>query len=439
MAKLAFIGAGSTVFAKNVIGDCFVEPKLNGMEIALYDIDPVRLEDSYRMITNLNEKYQANAKITATLDRAEALKDAKYIVNAIQVGGYDPCTITDFEIPKKYGLRQTIADTLGIGGVFRALRTIPVMFDIGEDIKKYAHKDALFINYTNPMAMLSGAMQRFTDVPTVGLCHSVQGCARHLVGELGFGDKYPNVKWKIAGINHQAWLYEITDLDGNDLYPMLKERANDEAYINEHCKGDLVRLDIMKKFGYYVTESSEHNSEYMPYYIKSRYPELIDRFNIPLDEYPRRCVNQIEGWKKMRDDLTNNKQLEHRRTGEFASYIIEAMETDVPYRIHGNVLNTGLITNLPSNACVEVPCMVDRNGINPCYVGALPEQCAAMNRTNINVQLLTIEAAVTKKKDYIYQAAMMDPHTAAELSIDDIRAMCDDLIEAHKGWLPEYH
>ena len=188
MPKLTFIGAGSTVFAKNVIGDCFLVPELNGLEVALYDIDPVRLDDSYRMISNLNEKYKANAKITATLDRAEALKGAKYIVNAIQVGGYDPCTITDFEIPKKYGLRQTIADTLGIGGIFRALRTIPVMFDIAEDIKKYAHKDALFINYTNPMAMLSGAMQRYTDVPTVGLCHSVQGCASGLLNELGFGD-----------------------------------------------------------------------------------------------------------------------------------------------------------------------------------------------------------------------------------------------------------
>ena len=438
MIKLTFVGAGSTVFAKNVIGDCLVEPALHGMEVALYDIDPERLDDSYRMVCNLNEKYKAEAKITKTLDRAEALKGAKYVVNAIQVGGYDPCTITDFEIPKKYGLKQTIADTLGIGGIFRALRTIPVMLDICEDIKKYAHKDVLFINYTNPMAMLSGAMQRYTDVPTVGLCHSVQGCAGGLLNELGFGD-IKDYRWKIAGINHQAWLLEIKDKDGNDLYPMLKERANDEAYINEHCKGDLVRLHIMKNFGYYVTESSEHNSEYMPYYIKDKYPELIERFNIPLDEYPRRCINQIEGWKKMREELVNNKEIEHNKTGEFASYIINAMETDVPYRIHGNVLNTGLITNLPKEACVEVPCLVDRNGINPCYVGDLPEQCAAMNRTNINVQLLAIQAAITKKKDYIYQAAMMDPHTASELSIDHIKAMCDDLITAHGSWLPEYH
>ena len=437
MIKLTFVGAGSTVFAKNVIGDCLVEPALHGMEVALFDIDPERLDDSYRMVCNLNEKYKAEAKITKTLNRAEALKGAKYVVNAIQVGGYDPCTITDFEIPKKYGLKQTIADTLGIGGIFRALRTIPVMLDICEDIKKYAHKDALFINYTNPMAMLPGAMQRYTDVPTVGLCHSVQGCAGGLLNELGFGD-IKDYRWKIAGINHQAWLLEIKDKDGNDLYPMIKERANDEEYIREHCKYDLVRLNIMKNLGYYVTESSEHNSEYMPYYIKDKYPELIEKFNIPLDEYPRRCISQIEGWKKMREELVNNKEIEHNKTGEFASYIINAMETDVPYRIHGNVLNTGLITNLPKEACVEVPCLVDRNGINPCYVGDLPEQCAAMNRTNINVQLLAIQAAITKKKDYIYQAAMMDPHTASELSIDHIKAMCDDLITAHGSWLPEY-
>jgi alpha-galactosidase len=307
--------------------------------------------------------------------------------------------------------------------------------DIAKDIRTYAHKDVLFINYSNPMAMLSGAVQRYTDIPTVGLCHSVQGCAGGLLNELGIRDI--SYKWKIAGINHQAWLQEIKDKDGNDLYPLIKEKARDPKVL-ENCRWDLVRLDIMKNFGYYVTESSEHNSEYMPYYIKKNYPELIDRYNIPLDEYPRRCVNQIAGWEKMRQDLTTNKDIEHHKTGEFASYIIGAVETDVPYRIHGNVLNTGLITNLPKEACVEVPCLVDQNGINPCYVGNLPEQCASMNRTNINVQLLAIQAAMTLKKDYIYQAAMMDPHTAAELSIDDIKAMCDDLITAHKGWLPEY-
>ena len=200
----------------------------------------------------------------------------------------------------------------------------------------------------------------------------------------------------------------------------------------------MVRLEIMLRFGYYVTESSEHSAEYMPYWIKSQYPELIEEFRIPLDEYPRRCVAQIEGWRKRRDELVANPELSHRRTGEYASWIMEAMETDAPFRIGGNVLNTGLIPNLPAKACVEVPCMVDRNGVQGCYVGDLPEQCAALNRTNINPQLLTIEAALTRRRDAIYQAALLDPHTSAELTIDQTVALCDDLIEAHGDMLPEY-
>ena len=333
----------------------------------------------------------------------------------------------------KFPLRQTIADTLGIGGIFRALRTIPVMFDFARDMEEVC-PDAWFLNYTNPMAMLSGAMQRYTGVKTVGLCHSVQVCASGLMERVGMGDQYDEqVQWKIAGINHQAWLLEISK-NGQDLYPEIKRRA---AQITEK-HNDMVRLEIMKRFGYYVTESSEHNAEYMPFFIKDKYPELIDRFNIPLDEYPRRCVRQIAEWEKRRDELTKDPHLTHTRSREYASYIMEAMETNVPYKIGGNVLNTGLITNLPRNACVEVPCLVDASGVTPCFIGDLPEQCAAMNRTNINVQLLTIQAAVTRKKDYIYQAAMMDPHCQSELSIDDIVAMCDDLIAAHKGWLPEY-
>lgn len=246
-----------------------------------------------------------------------------------------------------------------------------------------------------------------------------------------------NCRWKIAGINHQAWLLEIADLQGNDLYPEIKRRADDPAYNTE--RKDLVRLKLMKEFGYYITESSEHNSEYTPYFIKDKYPELIEEYKIPLDEYPRRCINQINGWNEMRDSLLKDSHIKHEKTHEFASYIIQAVLNDKPYRIHGNVLNTGLITNLPQNACVEVPVLVDRNGFNPCYVGDLPEQCAALNRTNINVQLLTIKAAETLQKSYIYQAAMMDPHTSSELSIDDIKALCDDLIEAHGDWLPKFH
>ena len=338
----------------------------------------------------------------------------------------------DFEIPKKYGLRQTIADTIGIGGIFRSLRTIPVMMDFAKDMEEVC-PDAWFLNYTNPMAALTGTMLRYTNIKTVGLCHSVQGCAHGLLESLDMPTD--NIQWKIAGINHVAWLLEITR-DGRDLYPEIKRRAAEKQKTKHD---DMVRFELMLKFGYYVTESSEHNAEYHPYFIKSQYPELIERFNIPLDEYPRRCVSQIADWKNMRDDLVNDQELTHERTHEYGSYIIEAMETDTPFKIGGNVLNTGhLISNLPENACVEVPCLVDASGVTPTHVGDLPEQLAALDRTSINTQLLTIKAAMTGKKEHIYQAAMLDPHTAAELSMDDIIAMCDDLIEAHGDWLPEF-
>lgn len=435
MVKIAFMGAGSTVFAKNVLGDCMLTPALSDSEIALYDIDGKRLEESALMLGAINNNVGNKAAIKTYLgveNRKDALRGADFVVNAIQVGLYEPCTVTDFEVPKKYGLRQTIADTLGIGGIFRALRTIPVMMDFARDMEEVC-PDAWLLNYTNPMAMLTGAMLRMTPIKTVGLCHSVQSCAKNLLEGLGMSYD-EQVQWKIAGINHQAWLLELTK-DGRDLYPEVKRRA--EARTEKH--GDMVRYEIMKRFGYYVTESSEHNAEYMPFFIKDKYPELIERFNIPLDEYPRRCVKQIADWEKRRVELTQDPHLTHERTKEYASYIMEAMVTNQPYKIGGNVLNTGLITNLPRNAVVEVPCMVDATGIAPTVIGDLPEQCAAMNRTNINVQLLTIEAARTLKKEYIYQAAMMDPHCQSELSIDDIVAMCDDLIAAHEGWLSKYN
>ncbi|MBQ9939140.1 MAG: alpha-glucosidase/alpha-galactosidase [Oscillospiraceae bacterium] len=443
MVKVTFMGAGSTVFAKNVLGDCIMTPAIEDLHIYLYDIDPERLNDSKMMLENINANSgRKDVTITATLDRIEALTGANFVVNAIQVGGYEPCTVTDFEIPKKYNLRQTIADTLGIGGIFRAMRTVPVMESFANDMAKVC-PDALFINYTNPMCMLSGYMQRYTDIKTIGLCHSVQGCAGGLLRGLGMEEYVDTCKWEIAGINHQAWLLKITDKDGNDLYPEIKRRSRammdgEMEHVSEHFKYDLVRNEMMHKFGYYITESSEHTSEYTPWFIKSTHPELIDRYNIPLDEYPRRCINQIEGWKKQREEVVLNHKIEHKKSHEFAAYIIEAMQSDKPFRVHGNVLNTGLITNLPSNACVEVPCMIDRNGVNPCFVGDLPEQCAAINRTNINVQLLAIEGMHTRKKEYIYMAAMMDPHTSSELTMDETIAMCDDLFEAHKDWLPEY-
>lgn len=431
MSKITFIGAGSTVFAKNILGDVMQTPALQGFEIALFDIDAERLGDSEQMLLNLKQTSGSTCVIKAYTDRKEALRGAKYIVNAIQVGGYDPCTITDFEIPKKYGLRQTIADTVGIGGLFRNLRTIPVMLDFARDINEVC-PDALFLNYTNPMAVLTNVMNTYGGVKTVGLCHSVQVCVPHLFEHLGMDQT--GVKYKIAGINHMAWLLEASK-DGMDLYPEIKRRAAEKQKEKHH---DMVRYELMLKFGYYITESSEHNAEYHPYFIKRNYPELIERFNIPLDEYPRRCVNQIEGWKSMRDSLVSDRNLEHCRSHEYASYIFEAIETNNPFKIGGNVMNTGLITNLPKEACVEVPCLVDANGVTPTYVGDLPPQLAALNRTNINTQLLTIEAAVTRKREHIYHAAMLDPHTSAELSMDDIVALCDDLIEAHGSWLPGY-
>ena len=440
MIKITFMGAGSTVFAKNVLGDVMMTPSLWDSEIALYDIDPARLEESYIMICSLNKNINENRatikKYLGVAERKDALRDATFVVDAIQVGGYDPCTIIDFEIPKKYGLRQTIADTLGIGGIFRALRTIPVLDDFAKDMAEVCPK-ALFLNYTNPMAILAGYMQRYTPIETVGLCHSVQVCSNTLLREVGLEPKRP-IKEKIAGINHMAFLLELEDADGNDLYPEIRRRANEILENPPENFKDLVRFEYIRRLGYYCTESSEHNAEYNNFFIKEKYPELIERYRIPLDEYPRRCIHQIDRWNSDKQKYLSD-DVSHKRTHEYASWIMESIVTNTPYQIGGNVLNKGLIDNLPADACVEVPCLVNKLGVQPTHIGRLPVQLAAMNMTNINVQLLTIEAAVTKKKEHIYHAAMLEPHTSSELSIDDIVALCDDLIEAHKGWLPEYH
>lgn len=435
MFKITFLGAGSTIFAKNVLGDCILTPSLNEFEIYLYDIDDIRLNDSYNMLTNINKKYNGKAIIYKTLNRKEALKDAMFVVNAIQVGGYKPCTVTDFEIPKKYKLRQTIADTLGIGGIFRAIRTIPVLEEIFKDMKESCPK-AMFLNYVNPMAIITGYIQKYLWPNTIGLCHSVQYCVEGLFKSLGMDDLINKCKWEIAGINHQAWLLKITDLNDIDLYPEIKRRSLSSEY-KDKMNWDLVRHDMMHRFGYYITESSEHTSEYTPWYIKDRYPELISKYNIPLDEYPRRCEKQIKEWNEMRSKLTSN-EIEHVKSKEFASGIIDAVINNVPYVVHGNVLNKNYITNLPNDACVEVKCLIDREGIHPTFVGDLPEQCAAINRTNINVQNMTIKAIKERKKNLVYMAAYLDPHTQAELSLDDIKALCDDLFEAHKDWIDKY-
>ena len=471
MAKIAFMGAGSTVFARNVLGDCMCSEVMRGSKIALYDIDADRLADSAAMLDHLNGVLKAGMTIESHLgvgQRKAALRGADYVVNAVQVGGYEPSTVIDFEIPKRYGLRQTIADTLGIGGIFRTLRTLPVVLDFGREMQEVC-PNALFINYSNPMAMLMMGFLRGTGLRGVGLCHSVQGCAPGLVIGSGLADDwgaiektFPKFRWKVAGINHQGWLLEIADGE-KDLYPEIKRRwaqvgavvrtkgvkairEEAQAKHGDHwwtrdlaarMAGDAVRLEVMGRFGYYVTESSEHSSEYMPWFIKRTHPELIERYGIPLDEYPRRCVSQIEGWKAMRNDLVGNKSLTHSRTGEYASYIMEAVESNKAFTFGGNVMNTGLITNLPAKACVEVLCVADRAGVRATHVGDLPEQCAALNRTNVNVQILTVEAVLTGRKDAVYQAALLDPHTSAELSIDETVALCDDLFAAHGEMIPK--
>ena len=387
------------------------------------------------MMNNINKNINASRAVIrqylGAAKRREALKDADFVLNTIQVGGYKPCTVTDFEIPRKYGLTQTIGDTLGIGGIMRALRTIPVMKDFAEDIEAVC-PDALLLNYTNPMGMLTGYMLRATKVKTVGLCHSVQVCAKELLEPLGMD--YKDVRWKIAGINHMAWLLELTDRDGNDLYPAAKKAAL--ARTDKH--DDMVRYEYLRRLGYFVTESSEHNAEYNPWFIKKGKPELVDQYNVPIDEYLRRCVRNIAKWETAKKDLIDNDNIVHEKSKEYAADIIKGIVTNQPYKFNGSVLNRGLITNLPDDACVEIPCIADGSGIQPLFVGRLPVQCAAMNLTNINVQALTIEAALTGEKQYIYQAAMLDPHTAAELSLDEIYSMVDELLAEHGNWMPKF-
>ncbi len=431
--KITFLGAGSTVFAKNVLGDCLLSENLDGFTIALLDIDEERLNDSFDLICALRDKYKPSVKVEKYLanDAELAFKGANYVINAIQVGGYEPCTVTDFEIPKKYGLRQTIADTLGIGGIFRALRTIPVMKSYANIMEK-ACPNALLLNYSNPMSILSGYMQRYTKIKTVGLCHSCQVVLTDLARWLQ-APEIAEWNYTLAGINHMCWLLTVQDKQGKDMYPALKRIFNEKK-----PKGDLVRLEIMNRFGYYNTESSEHTAEYHPYFIKKDHPEFIEKYNIPLDEYPRRCIRQINDWKGLRQKIMLPENVYHERSREYGSRIIEAIETGVPYKIYGNVQNDGLITNLPKNACVEVPIMIDGNGLKPCVVGDIPDQLAGLNMQHIAVHNMVVQAAVTLEKEYIYRAAYLDPHTRDQLTLDEIKALCDDLIEAHGEWLPDF-
>ncbi|MDI9637354.1 alpha-glucosidase/alpha-galactosidase [Kamptonema cortianum] len=429
MAKVAMIGAGSTVFAKTLIGDILSYPELADSHIALMDINGDRLSTSQKVAHRINDQLGTSAHITATTDRREALIDADYVINMIQVGGYKPSTVIDFDIPKKYGLRQTIADTLGIGGIFRALRTIPVMLEITRDMEAEC-PDALLLNYTNPMAMLCWAINEWSGIRTVGLCHSVQGTAKQICRTIGV--PFEEVNYLCAGINHMAF-YLRFEHEGQDLYPRIFQVIEE----NRVPENDRVRYEILKWLGFFVTESSEHFAEYCPYFIRRESPELIEQFNIPLDEYIRRCEDQISGWESLKASIEGSGELTITKSSEYGSQIIHSVETNTPCVVYGNVRNDGHIDNLLQGCCVEVPCLVDKQGVQPIKVGRLPTQLAAIMSTNINVQALTVEAALTRRKDRVYQAAMLDPHTAQDLPLDKIRDLCDDLFEAHGDWIPE--
>lgn len=428
--KITFIGAGSTVFAKNLIGDILSYPELADSAICLFDVDPERLKSSeivaHRIAQSLGA---AAATVETTTDRARALDGASYAINMIQVGGYRPCTVTDFEVPKRYGLRQTIADTLGVGGIMRALRTIPVLIAMTRDMERLC-PDVVHLNYVNPMAMNCWALSEVSKVRTIGLCHSVQHTAEELAHDIGV--PVEEINYVVAGINHVAFFLTF-EREGRDLYPEIR-RVIDEGRVPDWNR---VRYDLFTRLGYFVTESSEHLSEYVPWYIKRGREDLIKKFNIPLDEYPRRCEMQIAEWQKMQSQLENSDEpLAVRRSVEYGSQIIHSMETGTPRVVYGNVANHGLIENLPAGCCIEVPCVVDKNGVQPVRIGRLPTQLAALMQTNVNVQALAVEGILTGNRDRIYQASMFDPHTSAELDLDQTWALVDELLAAHGEYIP---
>ena len=427
MPKITLVGAGSVIFTRNLVGDILACPELAGSTISLMDIDPERLRVAHRLCELIVETLGVSAKVESSLDRRQALDGAGYVINTIQVGGYS-ATLADFDIPENYGVKQTIADTLGVGGVFRALRSIPVLLDICKDMEDVA-PGAWLLNYSNPMAMNCWAVYKSTNVPIIGLCHSVQGSTRQMAEYIGA--PYEEIRFQCAGINHMAWVHDFR-WNGNDAYPLLYEAMeNPEIY-----KKDKVRFEIMRRFGCFVTESSEHMSEYVPYFIKT--PDLVEKLDIPIREYVKRCDDILEEFDAMTKLVDGGGAIDVERSLEYASVIIEAHQTGKPAVIWGNVENTGLIGNLPLGCCVEVPILIDGHGMHPCYSGTLPPQLAALNRTNIHVQEQTVIAALEKSRKAVEYAVMLDPHTSSILSMDRIVEMVDEMLTAHAEYLPEY-
>jgi len=451
MIKLTIIGAGSSVFTKNIVTDLLTIDKFKTMHIALMDINEERLKISHELISTVAQKLNAKPTIETFTNRKESLKDADFVQSTIQVGGYKPSTVIDFEIPKEFGLKQTIADTLGIGGIMRGLRTIPILLDIAKDIMEICPK-ALWLQYVNPMCSNMIAINNsFPEIKTLGLCHSVQGTAEMLADDLG--EKIEDIDYLCAGINHMAF-YQIFKKKSNnqDLYPKLKiladkiindeeisSRSREKTDYSNKVLHEKVRYEILKRFGYFVTESSEHFAEYVPWFIKKNRQDVIDKYKIPINEYIDRCEISNKIWNELENNINSIHNEPLKRSNEYASYVMDGITNNNDITINANIMNDGLIDNLPSNSCVEVPCLINSSGYTPKKIGKLPEHLAALMRTNINVQILTAEAAITKKREHIYHAALLDPLTAANLTIDEIYSMTDKLIEAHGDYLPKFN
>ncbi len=439
MTKITFIGAGSTIFMRNIVGDALLTPALADSHFALMDIDPQRLAESETVARAMIRSVGTGAMVTTHTDRRAALEGADFVITAFQVGGYEPCTVTDFEIPKQYGLRQTIADTLGIGGIMRGLRTVPVLWGVAQDMMQLC-PNATLLQYVNPMAINTWALaEQFPDLKHVGLCHSVQNTVEELAHDLDLPKD--EIRYKVAGVNHVAFFLRL-DHKGRDLYPALRRgyahgTLPKPPLLMPRCPNK-VRYEVMDHLGYFCTESSEHLAEYVPWFIKNGRPDLIEQFSIPLDEYPTRCVEQVADWKEQAKTLTDGRDVSVIRSHEFAADLMNAVVTDTPYTAYGNLPNTGQIPQLPLGAAVETPCLVDSNGVQPSVVTDIPPQLVALMRTQINVQELTVRALTEQNAEYIYHAAVMDPHTAAELDLRQIRSLVTDLLTAHSDWLPDW-
>ena len=443
MTKITFIGAGSTIFMKNIVGDALLTPALANSHFALMDIDAGRLFESEALARAMIKTVSTGATVTTHLDRREALDGADFVVTAFQIGGYEPCTVTDFDIPKKYGLRQTIADTLGVGGIMRGLRTVPVLWSIAQDMIDLC-PNATLLQYVNPMAINTWSLaERFPALKQVGLCHSVQNTVQELSHDLDINQS--SVRYKVAGVNHVAFFLRLEQEVGGemrDLYPLLNKGYASGAlpkspFLMPRCDNK-VRYEVMDQLGYFCTESSEHFAEYVPWFIKEGREDLIKEFSIPLDEYPMRCVEQAAEWKEQAATMMTCGSVEVCKSHEFASELMSAIVTDTPYVMYGNLPNHGQLPQLPTGAAVETPCLVDANGIQPTVINDIPPQLTALMRTQINVQELTVRALLDENPEHIYHAAMMDPHTAAELDMRQIRSLVDELLIAHGDWLPDW-